>query len=522
MLRVAPLLLPMLFLASTLAYAEGSAFLLRGSMAVDDTNGEATDEGEASENVIVIDPDSGGAPLPATETGDATGDEILTGAIPEPETEQDVFALRSYEVPDGGGTASINEVSSKGLSGGGRVVPISRFSERVERVSRLQRSGGTPVDETFDGDTSFDAAEGLRVGTFTLLPELIIRGGGSDNVSQSPDGESGGLFHVEPSLVLRSNWTRHELNARAQGSFTSYSDDEDPDESASVNLGLRLDIQDGLTGTSDLGYSFSQEDSFTAESGGRQVDVHVITGGLGLTRNIGDLAVGGTLGAVRSQYVSSGTGSTAADRNNTLFSSGLRLSSNTGAVLRPFAETDVFLRNFDETCNADCENRNSWGYEMRLGTEIDYGPKFAGDISAGWRSEQLSDSSLSDLSGVVAGTNLVWSPTRRTTVTAGIDTSFETTTIAGSAGSIIYAGDLRLAQEFGDRLVAELGVGYTRRSYEGVDIDEDTYTALAGMTYAFSRYAALQAQYTYRSFSSSQAGSDYVENAIEAGVRFRR
>ncbi|MEO0980382.1 MAG: outer membrane beta-barrel protein, partial [Pseudomonadota bacterium] len=209
-------------------------------------------------------------------------------------------------------------------------------------------------------------------------------------------------------------------------------------------------------------------------------------------------------------------------RDNTLYSANLRLDMDTGSVFTPFVEGSLLLRRFDEACSDSlCEKRDANGYQLRGGLSIASGPKITGNIGVGWRIEDIEDDRLDDLSGLVVDGSLVWSPSRLTTVTAGLGTNFVATDIDTSSGSIIYSGDLRVAHAFSDRLVAETGVGYSYRTYEGVSIEEKTLTGFGGVTFALTRNTALIVDYTHRRFDSSQDGSDYTENAIEAGVRFR-
>lgn len=517
MRRAVFLVMPLLLVATEPALSEGGPLLLRGML----PEGEAA--GAKAEETVVMTGAAGlSGVLPPPATDEELQGDLATGAIPDPDPA--VFALRTYTVPqaeEAGTRPAAGLATATGLSGSGRVVPVARFSERVQRVERQQGLGGSPADSgIFDGETRFDAAEGLRIGSFTVFPEVSLRGGVSDNVDSSVAGEAGSFSVLEPSVTARSNWSRHELSLQASGSLTTYSGGQDPDPSAAARAGLRLDIAPGLTGNGGLAYSYAQESSSTAESAGGADDVHQVTADIGLARDLGLVTASGTLGAVRSLY--SGGGAASSDRDNTLYNAGLRLSANTDAVFRPFIAGDLLLRRHDGDCAGTCDQRDSVGYDLRLGTRIDNGSKLSGDVAAGWRSEHLDDATLGELNGPVAAANLVWSPTRRTTVTGGLATSFEPTSLSGSAGSIIHSADVRLAHDFGDRLAGEVGAGVSRRSYEGLGIEETTVTGLAGLTFALTRNAALKAQYTYTAFSSSEAGRDYDENSIEAGVRIRR
>jgi hypothetical protein len=443
-------------------------------------------------------------------------DTVDEAVDPNP-TQAEVYSLRSTL------NAANAETGSSGLGTDGRVTPVRPFSDRIAAVSRsVPLSGGGIDDSVFGGDTTFDAAQGIRLGSFTFTPQVTVTGGWTDNRAQSASGTSGGLYRIAPDLSLTSDWSRHELDLSLRGSYTGYPGVSDDNEGSVFAAGnLRLDISEATQVTTSVSYSYTQEEDSSAETASSGNDQNQsISGDLSGTRAIGIVAATASLGVDRNTYFSdSGSES---GRDNTLYSAGLRLDGNTGSVVSPFVEGALLLRRYDQTCSDSlCEKRNADGYEVKAGVTIASGPKLTGELGAGWRIENIEDSRLDALSGLVLDASLVWSPSRLTTVTAGLGTDFSATDIDGASGSIIYSGDLRLAHGFSDRLVAETGLGYSYRTYEGVSIEERTLTGFGGVTFALTQNVALTADYTHRRFDSSQDGSDYTENAVEAGLRFR-
>ncbi|MTI45011.1 hypothetical protein JM93_03625 [Roseibium hamelinense] len=450
--------------------------------------------------------------------------EELTGASSELAANQrnasvfnDVIGLRTSF------NAATAEEGSTGLGAAGRIEPVRPFSDRLAAVARTEGGGAALDTSIFAGDTVFDQASGFRIGRFTVLPEVTINGGYTDNVEGAAGGQSGGLFRISPNITATSDWSRHQLDFALRGSYVAYPDSSDDDDpSLTASSALRLDVANETTVNADLAYTYSREDASSAESATGQDDVHQINASLGLTRGAGVVSATISGGIDRNIYSADDGIGSAGGRDNTLYSAGLRLNAETGAAFTPFVEGALLLRRFDQECSDSlCERRDANGYEFRGGFGIDNGPKLAGEIGAGWRVEDLQDDRLGDLSGLVVDASLVWSPSRLTTVTAGLGTSFETTDIDGASGSIIYSGDLRLAYGFSDRLVGEIGTGYSYRTYQGADIDEGTFTGFGGLTYALTKNVALDAQYTYQNFDTTSPGGDYSSNTIEAGVRIR-
>lgn len=431
--------------------------------------------------------------------------------------QSNVFALRR----------SLNsaeaETGSSGLGTNGQVLPVRPFSDRLAAVNRAVPLSDDLVDDSvFGGDTTFDEAQGIRLGTFTFTPQVTVSTGWTDNTAQSASGTSGALYRISPDLALTSNWSRHRFDASLRGSYTGYPEKpDDNDGSVSAAASLRLDVSDATQVTSGVSYTYSREEDGSAESTSSETDhIQTYSGSLGASRAVGLVAVTTSFAVDRSVYTSDDTQDRG--RDNTLYSASLRLDADTGSVLTPFVEGALLLRRYDESCSdALCEKRNANGYQLRGGLAIASGPKVTGTLGAGWRIEDLEDGRLDNLSGLIVDGSLVWSPSRLTTVTAGVGTRFEATDIDMASGSIIYSGDLRLAHAFSDRLVAETGTGYSYRTYEGVSIEERTLTGFGGVTFALTRNVALTADYTHRRFDSSEEASDYTENAVEAGLRFR-
>ncbi|WP_417667727.1 outer membrane beta-barrel protein [Roseibium sp.] len=419
---------------------------------------------------------------------------------------------------------AVAETGSNGLGTAGRAVPVRPFSDRLAAVSRVETSsGGLPVDGVFGGDTRFDAPDGIRLGRFTILPEVTVTAGWTDNTSQTAGGAGGTLYRIAPNVTATSDWSRHQLSFALRGSYVAYPGDRsDDDPSLTASTALRLDLNSRTTANGSLAYTYSREDASSAEGAGSTDDIHQISGSLGVTRDAGLVAVTLRGGLDRNVYTADDNGATSSARDNTLYSANLRLDSTSGALFSPFAEGSLLVRRYDRSCSdALCEKRDANGYQMRGGAVISSGSKLNGEVAAGWRIEDLDDARLDDLSGLVVDASLVWSPTRLTTVTGGLGTSFEATDIDGASGSIIYSGDVRVAHEFSDRIVAEAGVGYSLRSYQGASIEEKTMTGLLGATFALTQNLALQTRYNYRRFDGEGSGGDYDQNSIEAGIRFR-
>ncbi|MBA5777343.1 outer membrane beta-barrel protein [Stappia sp. F7233] len=431
-----------------------------------------------------------------------------------------------------GGSSSALPLASTGeaveqLAPGGRTRPVQPFSERLRALNRQLPTAGesTPEqDGVFGGDTIRDQAQGLRAGTFLLYSELFTGLGWTDNAAGAAGGSPGGYYRVAPSLRATSNWSRHELGVSLRGSFTGFPQEpSDNDPFFNANADLRLDLSDETVADVIGRYTFSTEERGTAEASGTNQDVHELGLGLRLSRDVGLVGVTAGADADYTTYVGVDVPGSVGDRDNVVAAASLRLDGLSGATAAPFVEGSLLGRHYVEGCTGvpGCEDRDSTGYALRGGLTLDAGPKLRGELGAGWRVEYLEEQGLDNLQGLLVDGSLIWSPTRLTTVTASVDTTFEGTTIVGASGSIIYSGDLVLSHSLSDDLAVEAGVGYSLRRYEGIFLEERDTTATAALTWAFASNIALQTRYTFHRFDTTQAGGDYDANTIEAGLRFR-
>lgn len=404
-----------------------------------------------------------------------------------------------------------------------------RFSDRVEAASRLSRpvGGGGQSDEgVFDGETVQDRPVGIRLGSLRLTPSIDAGLGWTDNAEQANSGTPDRFYEVDAAVTVVSDWDRHELGMELRGSLRAFFNGPDNNQPVITGLSnLRLDLGGQTTAEIDGVYSFSREGRSSAENEavtGRTNSVQGIGGRVSLSRRVSVIQLRGGIGVDRTVY--GGQTTSSQPRDNTVADATLRTSFDNGAVFEPYLEGGFLVRKYDQDCNGDpsCFDRTSRGYFAKAGFTIDRGPKLRGEFGVGWRAEYLDDNRLSALQGLIFDGSFVWSPTRRDTVTVGGATSFAGTNIDGASGSILYAGDVRYAHQFTQDLVGDVQLGYTYRTYQGVDVVEKEGTGSLGLVWAFAKDAALLSRYTFSAFESSSDTRNYTSSLIEAGLRIRR
>jgi hypothetical protein len=208
--------------------------------------------------------------------------------------------------------------------------------------------------------------------------------------------------------------------------------------------------------------------------------------------------------------------------DNTAYGIAARTSYEAGAATSPYLEASVGRRDYDvERDGGGFERSSVWG-ELRGGLLFDFGSKLSGDVSIGYRREDVEDERLDDIDGLIAAASILWSPRRLTDVRFDLSTEVEPTGIPGSSGSLVYAGAITVSRQVSPRLELEAGAGLSHERFSGIDRRDDILSGFAGVSYAFNRSASLEARYVYERTDSTDFDSATDENRVGVRVRVQR
>jgi hypothetical protein len=150
------------------------------------------------------------------------------------------------------------------------------------------------------------------------------------------------------------------------------------------------------------------------------------------------------------------------------------------------------------------------------------GPKLSGEISLGYRREDIEDGRLDDLDAMLVNAALIWSPRRLTEVRVDLTTEMQPTSAPGASGSVLYSGTLTFARRLTPRVRVEAGAGLDYERAVGDGWRDLTFTGFGSASYAFSRTASAEARYLYERTESNQAGGDFDAHEVTFRIRLQR
>jgi hypothetical protein len=192
------------------------------------------------------------------------------------------------------------------------------------------------------------------------------------------------------------------------------------------------------------------------------------------------------------------------------------------AGVRPLAEVEVSPRLHDEKTDRNGLRRDSFGVTVRAGAEIAAGALWSGTAGLQYDFRNFADGELADFSGPGAFAELVWRPSRLTTVSLFAESGFEESAITGVSGNRTQDAEITLAHALKENLTLKVSGAAEYSAAQGSGSRSLTVEAGGEVEYAINRVLSLIASYEYTRYLSLGDGGDYEETEVTAGVKISR
>ncbi len=406
-------------------------------------------------------------------------------------------------------------------------------TEAGEETGRAQRENLRQLPEQGRGSTQDAdpfAPLGIRTGSFVLRPSLEQGIRATTNGDNSAAGSSAVLNETTLRLNAQSDWARHQATLDASGTWSKSISGEDVSEPRiDIQGKLRLDLGDQTTVNTGAGYQLRRESASSPNGvvGALQRPlVHTLNGSLGIERDMG-LLFGSATGRVEHNIygdaeLSSGGTVSQKDRDNTYASITLRGGFSLSPAIKPFAEVELGKRIFDEKVDSNGYERSGSQFALRGGLMLDMGEKLSGEFAAGYMRANSDDSRLGDVSGPSVNAALNWSPLRGTDVRLYAQSTVDTSTTPGIAGSLLHFASLEVTR----RIRSDLSLNgrldaNIRQNKDGTGTDY-TLGAQIGATYWINRFVGLDARLRHEFLTSRISDREYKADSVYLGVKVQR
>lgn len=406
----------------------------------------------------------------------------------------------------------------------------------TEQTVRDQRAVVRPEPDRGETVTNRPRPEldppGVRAGGFLIHPGFKLQEVYDTNIFASDSDEKGDFITlVRPLLDIVSDWNNHAFDVHANAAIGRHADQTQEDfEDFAVGANGRVDITQRANLRAGVSYNRLHEgrgspDDVRREGGSPPVEPTVFdVGSVFLTYQqwLGRflLELDGAADQLDYDDVRTEDGGTRNndDRDRAIIAGGPKLGFEFLPGYTAFVRGAVHHRRYDNRPDFNALDRDSDGYLIEVGTDLDLTGILFGEVAIGYRSQDYADPRLDTVEGVVGEASLTWTPTGLTTLSASIAREVIETTRSGAAGIFETSGRLVLDHELLRNLLLQARVSVIEDDFQGID-RSDTYIAAGfGANYLMNRYIRLDLNYDYLDRRSDAQGEDFTDNTVSFGV----
>lgn len=382
---------------------------------------------------------------------------------------------------------------------------------------------------------------GVRAGSFLLRPAIEVSGGYDSNPTRNNPLPGSSMLVVAPELQVRSNWSRHALNADLRGSYTWYKQAyRDP---LGGELGTPEDISRPSADLRVNGrYDVSRLSHFDGEgrallytdnpgSPNIQADlkrfpvVADLGATLGYTQAFNRLEVTAKTAFDSILYQPStfanGVTESNDDRNYNQYAGSLRVGYELKPGLRPFVEFGGDARIRQTQYDDYGYERSSHALYGKAGSSFAFNRTFAGEFAVGYGSRQYVDPRLPNLEGLTIDGSLIWTASALTTVTLTATTLTNEIVTPGVSGDLSRDVILRIDHAFRRWLIATGRVGFGIDDYVGSSQVNKRYLASFALLYKVNRDIQLKGELRHDWQRSNVPGNDWDSTSFLVGIRLQ-
>lgn len=401
------------------------------------------------------------------------------------------------------GTTTTNGARTSVDPGSAVAEPVD---EAIEPADRRENTYETTLDGGEKVAIDDGTAPGVRIGTLTLRPS-ISQTINHENKTFATGSTNRNYLATGIRGTLTSDWSRHALTVTGEGIYERNLGGNSAGESPSANVQaeLRLDLADQTTARLKAGYIFSREDTTdpnaitgAAVQGGE----HLFTTGASVEHNVALVKTLAALDLSRTVYTDAkglnGQPISLSDRDRAGVAIRGRVGYEVSPALIPFLEATGALSSYDQKTDRTGYQRSSVSYGAKVGTQIDLGEKWRGEVAVGLLRRDYDDSRLASVNALTTDGTLTWSPMRGTDVNFGLKTDIEDFAGGPEGGWVTRQLTVGLIQQLRYDLVARLTTGLEHRNFQTSSIrDETKYTLGAGLTWNINRYLDFTTDVSY-------------------------
>ncbi len=374
-------------------------------------------------------------------------------------------------------------------------------------------------------------APGVRFGSFVLFPEAELGSTFYSNLFRSSSPRSDIALDVRPSARLVSNWRKHALEFRANGTLNYLNEfTSENDRAYTLEARGRVDISRRTNVEALMSRDVSQDSRSSinaSAAAATRADITTDRFAIALNQRFNRLSV-----QLRGSVAETEFGATAStgggtignrDRDVRVAEEAVRASWELKPTLFAFVEVGFNQREFKVASLSDGIRRDSTGDRTRVGLSFgNIGQKLRGEASIGYAHQRPDDGRLREIEGIIIDANLAYRLSALTSFLVTARSDVTDTTLTGSGGALSRLVGAEVRHGFTRQLIGTAGLSYTVQDFTGVALSERETRSTVGLEYFVNREVTLFSRYQHTAFNSDDVTRNYNADEMRVGVRIRQ
>lgn len=326
----------------------------------------------------------------------------------------------------------------------------------------------------------------------TVLPRFVLEGGGEQ-----------GHLSLQGGAAIRQYW---QNGAESTENF-DVSLDGGTDGGALISrLGFRRSHEDRRSAEDVFGDKPTRFDEFSAE--------------VAVNRTFGDIDLGLSSSWRKLNFADARRGALVLnndDRDRNRWEIGAAVGMSAAGQSKIYGRAKYIGVNYSDELDDFGIDRDSQGYDVRVGTFLKFSEKLSIDMHVGYRDQSYKDVLLADVDSIVYGLELAADITPYLDIRASVsrdshETSFAETDGIGSGYFSTKANAEVQWDLVPGRLSLALEGGLTRNDWTGNDRNDDISLAQGSLRMRVWRRLSVKAGYRFEHRASNSPNDDYTKN----------
>src|SRR5471030_1524037 len=426
----------------------------------------------------------------------------------------------------------------RALVGGFGVASLGLLLEHGAMAQQAPGSPGAPGVQQERPDTRSPAAtaaenydpKGVPLGSFRLFPELELDEVYNDNIFATPIGTPGQTASfiqlIKPSVRLASDWNQHMLNFFAKGNFGLFAATTTPNfTDFSFGTDGRFDIQRDWNAYGGASFNHNHEDPGTPNAATGAVPPNLydqISGNVGYFQKFNRLSMRADGRADNYNYTNNQASVNGSlpnfYRDRTEWRESLRAGYDIVADTQAWVRGSLNQRNYVFTPDPSGFYRNSSGFDMVGGLQIDFGGITSVEVFAGYLQQNYVDSHFKQVSQPTFGLTGYWNPIREVSVRPFVQRTVNDAGLANAAAYLSTSGGLDVDYKIRPNVKLSAHGDYAVADYSVVSTTSNEYdqylTLRASAMYSPDDMFFIGPAYTYVSKTSNLPNANYNDNMV--------